>query len=541
MPISTKNGLYALQDVPDRGKGLIATTNIPKGTRILSEKPLMVIPARKPVSYFSISQQLEALSEEQRDAFLSMKNVHPSVGDKIIGIFRTNFLCLTKSGDLAIFQEACRINHDCESNTFHYWNDNIKRHTVHATRDIQSGEEITISYVSSMMKYYARRETLRQSFKFTCWCRPCSLPDKQSQKRDRVIEKILHFAKLERSSQSVSPDEALSYLRSQVCLYNELGLEDYDFARVHGHAASLFIKHGDLARGRLFAQMAASMFETLLGNDSTEVIHYACLARNPASDPQYGFSMMWHTSVGDVPHGLTSDDFEDWLWKTKEPEGLERPMSPLYQGWFSGFADLPHRDDIYAGGSVKIPHSCFLGEIVAVDFVHRLEFEIRDIYDETIPLRFYTNGEGAELPPEEYSRGDTIAVLDASRYEFEDGVSGIRHEEPWMMKVFPLCLDEVLALNDQVHEFSFRQQNNTRKCHGCGRTSAEALMKRCDKCLLFWYCNSECQDVGRNTITKTHEDYCKFLQNPDLRALFLIKWKDVQNHIHFPLKVIDAS
>ncbi|CCE29268.1 uncharacterized protein CPUR_02961 [Claviceps purpurea 20.1] len=492
MPISTKNGLYALQDVPDRGKGLIATTNIPKGTRILSEKPLMVIPARKPVSYFSISQQLEALSEEQRDAFLSMKNVHPSVGDKIIGIFRTNFLCLTKSGDLAIFQEACRINHDCESNTFHYWNDNIKRHT-------------------------------------------------QSQKRDRVIEKILHFAKLERSSQSVSPDEALSYLRSQVCLYNELGLEDYDFARVHGHAASLFIKHGDLARGRLFAQMAASMFETLLGNDSIEVIHYACLARNPASDPQYGFSMMWHTSVGDVPHGLTSDDFEDWLWKTKEPEGLERPMSPLYQGWFSGFADLPHRDDIYAGGSVKIPHSCFLGEIVAVDFCHRLEFEIRDIYDETIPLRFYTNGEGAELPPEEYSRGDTIAVLDASRYEFEDGVSGIRHEEPWMVKVFPLCLDEVLALNDQVHEFSFRQQNNTRKCHGCGRTSAEASMKRCDKCLLFWYCNSECQDVGRNTITKTHEDYCKFLQDPDLRALFLIKWKDVQNHIHFPLKVIDAS
>ncbi|KAG6093086.1 hypothetical protein E4U30_004678 [Claviceps sp. LM220 group G6] len=439
MSISTTNGLYALQDVPDKGKGLIATTNIPKGTRILSEKPLMVIPARKPVSYFSISQQLEALSEEQRDAFLSMKNAHPSAGDKCVGIFRTNFLCLAESGDLAIFQEACHINHDCESNAFHHWNENIKRHTVHATRDIQSGEEITISYVSSMTKWYARRETLRQSFTFTCWCRLCSLPEKQSQERDRVIERILHFAKLETSSQSVSSDEALGYLRSQVRLYNELGLEDYEYARLHGNAASLFIKHGDLARGRLFAQITASMFETLLGNDSIEVIYFACLAQNPARDPQYGFSMMWHTSVGEVPQGLASDDFEDWLWKTKEPEGLARPMSPPDQGWFSGFADLPHRDDIYAGGSVKIAHSCFLGEIIAVDFSHRLEFQIRDIYDETIPLHFYTNGEGAELPPEEYSRGYTVAVLDASRYEFEDGVSGIRHEEPWMMKVKDDC------------------------------------------------------------------------------------------------------
>ncbi|KAG6026467.1 hypothetical protein E4U19_002592 [Claviceps sp. Clav32 group G5] len=248
-----------------------------------------------------------------------------------------------------------------------------------------------------------------------------------------------------------------------------------------------------------------------------------------------------NNNVRESTHGLASDDFEDWLWKTKEPEGLARPMSPPDKGWFSGFADLPHRDDIDAGGSVKIPHSCFLGEIVAVNFYHRLEFEIRDIYDETIPLRFHTNGEGAELPPEEYSRGDTVAVLDASRYDFEDGVSGIRHEEPWMMKVtiFPLCLDEVLALNDQVHEFSFRQQNNTRKCHGCGKTSAEASMKRCDKCLLFWYFNSECQEVGRNT--KAHEDDCMFLEDPDLQALFLIKWKDLQNHIHFPLRVTDAS
>lgn len=42
--------MYALQDVPGKGKGLVAIEKIPKGTRILSEEPIITIPRNEPVS-----------------------------------------------------------------------------------------------------------------------------------------------------------------------------------------------------------------------------------------------------------------------------------------------------------------------------------------------------------------------------------------------------------------------------------------------------------------------------------------------------------
>ena len=37
------DAMYTLQDVQGKGRGLIATTNIPKGTQILPEEPIITI------------------------------------------------------------------------------------------------------------------------------------------------------------------------------------------------------------------------------------------------------------------------------------------------------------------------------------------------------------------------------------------------------------------------------------------------------------------------------------------------------------------
>jgi hypothetical protein len=50
MQSTTGNSLYALQDVPGKGKGLVAIEKISKGTRILSEKPIITVPRNAPVS-----------------------------------------------------------------------------------------------------------------------------------------------------------------------------------------------------------------------------------------------------------------------------------------------------------------------------------------------------------------------------------------------------------------------------------------------------------------------------------------------------------
>jgi hypothetical protein len=66
MQSTTVNPMYALQDVPGKGKGLVAIEKISKGTRILSEEPIIAVPPNELDSErlrTSISQQVDALSE----------------------------------------------------------------------------------------------------------------------------------------------------------------------------------------------------------------------------------------------------------------------------------------------------------------------------------------------------------------------------------------------------------------------------------------------------------------------------------------------
>ena len=97
MQSTTGNPMYALRDVPGKGKGLIAIENISKGTRILSEEPIITIPYNEQASeqlQIFICQQVNALSEHQRRAFLSMHNIHAyrNAAEQYLGIIRTNGL-----------------------------------------------------------------------------------------------------------------------------------------------------------------------------------------------------------------------------------------------------------------------------------------------------------------------------------------------------------------------------------------------------------------------------------------------------------------
>ncbi|KAG6293345.1 hypothetical protein E4U09_003024 [Claviceps aff. purpurea] len=545
MELPAKQAWYALKDVPDKGKGLVATRNIPRGTRILSETPVFTMPTGKTMEERQnlICQQMDSLSNDQRNAFLSMHNAHlfNDAAEQYIGIFRTNCLPADEFPDKAgIFLEACRINHDCDNNAIHNWNEKIKRHTVHAIRDIEEGEEITLSYVSLLENRETRQSKLEEKFDFTCSCRVCSLPEEQSQEHDRKLEQIVRTNELLKICmlQSVmSPLMILGYLYNQAHRYTEIGREDCGYAQTLEEALTILIAHGDLARGRLLAQKVASLWKILVGNDSSQTDEYAALARDPSSYRLYGVSGKLKTAVEEVPQGLEPDDFEDWLWRRPKLESLVQPMSSSSQLNFSGFIDLPYKNGIdtsVSSGSSEARHSCFLGEIVTMPCRDPLDLEIKDIHNKKTTIHFYTKDQGREFGAIGFQAGYTVAVLDASRYDFKFGPPGIRHEDPRMIKTFPLSLDKILVLNDQVRRFSTRRDNNTRTCHGCGTIAPEASMKSCSMCLSFWYCNKKCQRAGWTT--KAHKDECKFLRDPDLRGLFLIKWDEVQDCVCFPLK-----
>jgi hypothetical protein len=445
--------MYAIQDVLGKGKGLVAIRKISKGTRILCEEPIIITPQKEFDSerlQISISQQVDALSKEQRQDFLSMHNIHAyrNIVEQYFGILRTNCLPVETDGiDGAIFLKACRINHACDNNAQKHWNKNIKRHTVHALRDINEGEEITIYYLSINKSRKARNTDLQAKFHFTCSCRLCSLPLKQSQESDQRLEKIQRIESL--ISQGgldgilSSPLRTLRYVDQQVHLYNEQGPGDSGLSRAFFDAAQIAIANGDLARGRIFAERALSEWQTSGGSDCEDAVQHGYLKDDPSKLEIYGMSMKWKMAVDEVPSGLEPGDYEDWLWKRDKPQHPGQPANLRNRATFPGFMDLPGKNvvdpDFYESSDMATSrprrHWCFLAEIVDVTQFLRLQMEINDVDGRKVPLFFYTDGRGNELAPKLVKKGYTVAILYARRHEFKFDKPGIRHEDPGMIKV----------------------------------------------------------------------------------------------------------
>lgn len=518
------SAMYALQDIPGKGKGLVATKNIPKGTRILSERPVVTIPEGQQSDKLlkrHISKQVEALDENERRSFLSLHNIYPYKEDveQFFGIIRTNALPIEENGiGGAILLEACRINHSCHNNARKHWNNRIGRHTVHALREITEGEEITIYYLGLDNIREVRRQKLQNKFGFLCSCSVCSLSTAESEENDQRLQKIQYLDDLvghECMAMNFS-ERVLRYVDERIQLDNKQGPDDPGIPRAYLDAAQIAIASGDLARGRVFVERAVEGWRIAQGSDSNEVIEYTPLARNPASLPLYGLSMKWKTSLKDVPSQLHPKDFEHWLWRREQPKKTSQSgqLSSLRnQNIFPGFSDLPNsnrssstlfRDFEATYQSTR--HWCFLGEISESLTLHNLELELTDINGKMIPLHFNTPGRGSEFAPALIQKGHTVAVLYAERHTFIYGDPGIKLEDPQMLKVFklipilsalsgiltypkifPMSLKELLELSDQIQQFS-GAVNKIRTCHGCNKKVA--LSNRCGKCSFFWYCDS---------------------------------------------------
>jgi hypothetical protein len=447
MSSSASDLMYALQEVPGKGKGLVATRKIPMGTRILSEEPIIRVPEAALDSQTlleSIRRQADALTPDQRRAFLSMHNIHADdAASRYLGIIRTNALPFGDDvREVGIFLDACRINHACDNNAQKSWNENIKRHTVHALRDIEKGKEITIYYLGVLNNREARQEALRRKFAFTCSCRLCSLPPDQSQESDRRLDEIFKLDGLIGRDGLMgilsAPLRILRYVDQQIRLYNEQGPDDNGLPRAFLDAAQIAIANGDLARARIFAERAALGSIVLEGDDSSRVLQNRALSRDPSKHELYRMSMKWKTAVDDIPQGLDSKEFEDWLWRREKPKRPGQPVDFRNRTTFPGFIDLP---DENGDGFTYRPrrHWLFLAEIVDFATLLRLQIDIKDVDGTTVPLFFYTDGRGSELAPSQVQKGYTIAILYAQRHAFMFSEQGIRHEEPTNIKV-PLLL-----------------------------------------------------------------------------------------------------
>jgi hypothetical protein len=272
--IQLADKLYAVRAIEEKGKGLVAMTKIAKGVRILSEDPIFKVPRVSPdikAMEHTVTNEVKRLNEDEQRAFFDLANIYGQVHSQALGIARTKVLPLgSKARSGGLFLEASRINHSCRHNTQNTWNDNVGRLTIHALRDIEEGQEITISYLASTSEYAERQRFLREKFKFDCKCTLCSLPRSQRKHSDTRLRKLQD---LNRSIGAffwgdLEPEEALHLVHMMFGLFDEEGIWDAGIARAYNDAYEIAFQNDDESRSRIFAERACDARRLIEGDDS---------------------------------------------------------------------------------------------------------------------------------------------------------------------------------------------------------------------------------------------------------------------------------
>ena len=222
-PVSTINQLnsltshtgevYELVVINSKGYGLFATENIPRGTRILDESPLIIIPSssmRHGIPVLNIEEltiALDALSPQQHESYFELchdpsaavkarKRIHKAQElskDAIVhrefpnaykiesmvklhAIYQTNVVRLgdDETSGTGVFPLASRINHSCVPNLQIHCVPSDNKLIAHAVRHINKGEELTINYCSKVWIPRKQRNDIFGRCGFNCACRACA-------------------------------------------------------------------------------------------------------------------------------------------------------------------------------------------------------------------------------------------------------------------------------------------------------------------------------------------------------------------------------
>lgn len=196
---SSQGQCFNIQDIPDKGKGVIAARTILAGEVVLLEAPLFTLPSL--YSNSDVLAELVKLKESEQREFFSLSNCHRGRFPPLIGICRTNALPCgdqsTLSGETAeragIFLLGSRFNSCCVPNVNNFWDDNQQKISFRALRDIDAGEELCICYTELFFPRAERQRKGKLAFGFDCVCAACALPadaQKVSDERRAGIQRL---------------------------------------------------------------------------------------------------------------------------------------------------------------------------------------------------------------------------------------------------------------------------------------------------------------------------------------------------------------
>ncbi|KAK4229186.1 SET domain-containing protein 5, partial [Podospora fimiseda] len=258
---TTHNPGFKVVDIPGKGKGVVATRRIKKYEEIMVDYATMILDLHFTVDvdvwrgYRLMGKAVDNLSEQGKRNLMGLGRSNEQARDEVEDVLRTNAFSTELGGrqHMAVYTVVSRINHGCKPNAYTRFIPEHLQVSVAAIREIEEGEEITISYLTLGKTSDERKEALKQ-WGFECTCDLCTAsPEeiKASDARRRQIEELRQYAVL--AFQGNKPYQALRLTRQVINLLPSEDLFPF-YSEQYENMARIFFVLGDMKNAELYAR-----------------------------------------------------------------------------------------------------------------------------------------------------------------------------------------------------------------------------------------------------------------------------------------------
>ncbi|KAI0867382.1 hypothetical protein GGS24DRAFT_515708 [Hypoxylon argillaceum] len=192
--------LVVYGDRGNKGLGLFTTRPITSGSILFSDALLLSLHLRDSLWILDLIKAFTTFYDDIKTKYLALKLNENTVTDEyrgdirdcitlfpystnqqpilsydealqVVGIFLTN-ACPLGNNRYGIFPEYSRINHSCRPNSSLQYNVDHTTLYVHAMKDLEEGEEVTISYLGRFIRSCHAKRIAQLGF--DCKCDSCS-------------------------------------------------------------------------------------------------------------------------------------------------------------------------------------------------------------------------------------------------------------------------------------------------------------------------------------------------------------------------------
>lgn len=191
--IESEEEIFSVQEVPNRGNGLVAVRAIGRGEVVLTESPLFSLTPSP--SNSSVLSALSQCSRDEQRQFFALSNEYKGHLLPALGIFESNALYYhtidkREQGDgvqelAGLFLLASRFNSSCTPNVSRCWDPSQQLMIFRTLQNVQEGEELCFNYCDVLGTKEQRREDVMQERNFLCRCEACELEGDESAESDR--------------------------------------------------------------------------------------------------------------------------------------------------------------------------------------------------------------------------------------------------------------------------------------------------------------------------------------------------------------------